>query len=518
MTRSFLLLILALFAITADRAEAHVGSPDLFYSGKVGPYSARITIRMPRVIPGRAEISARVESNKPLNVSFLPLYARTEVKNAPPPDVGHLARGETNLYAGELWLMSFGAYSVEVRLKGEEGSGSVQIPLTSVATRQLPMPSLLSNILLVLGGILIFGAIGIAYGAGREATLAATQVPVRSDRRKGIIAATITIVGLTGALIGGRRWWMVEENAFRRHLREGAWPDLVAVAKVSDGQRLLRLEIGKDAYKPPQVPPLIPDHGKLVHMFLIREGSLDAFAHVHPIRLGGHAYDLVVPPLPAGRYQVYCDLTFEGGASSTAMTWVDLPAPPPPAAAAAVNDSSLESDPDDSWATYEPKIVPGPKEPEPVFRLENGTTVQWKAQKPIRAQSETSLLFEIRDAAGKPLALEPYMGMQSHAAVRRTDGAVFSHLHPSGNFSMAAQSFFAAKLARETGTAMPMHHSPEAIAPAQATETVPAQSLDAANATLSFPYEFPEPGEYRIWVQFKSAGKVQTAVFDGEVL
>ncbi len=518
MTRYLLLLILALFALIADKAEAHVGSPDLFYSGKVGPYSARITIRMPRVIPGRAEISARIESSKPVDVSFLPLYGRTDAKNAPPPDVGHLARGETNLYAGELWLMSFGAYSVEVRLKGEEGSGSVQIPLTSVATRQLPMPALLSNILLALGGILILGAIGIAYGAGREATLAATQVPVTSDRRKGIIAATITFVGLTGALIGGRRWWTVEENAFRRYLREGAWPDLVAEAKVSDGQRVLRLEIGKNAYQPPQVPPLIPDHGKMVHMFLIREGSLDAFAHVHPLRLGGHAYALAVPPLPAGRYQIYCDLTYEGGASSTAVTSVDLPAPPPAAAAAALSDSSLEPDLDDSWATYSPNVVPGPKEPEPLFRLEDGTTVRWKAQKPIRAQSETPLQFEIRDAAGKPLALEPYMGMQSHAAVRRADGAVFSHLHPSGNFSMAAQSFFAAKLARETGTAVLTHHSPDAKAPAQATKTAPAPSVDAADATLSFPYEFPESGEYRIWMQFKSAGKVQTAVFDAEVL
>src|SRR6476646_6632769 len=159
MIRVMVLLWLSLFAFAA---RAHVGSPDVFYDGMVGPYSARITIRMPNVVPGRAEISVRVQSAQPVEVSFLPLYSLIAVTNAPPPDIGRLVTGETNLYAGELWLMSFGAYSVEVRIKGKEGEGSTQIPVTSVAIRQLPLPFLLGKILLVLAAVLVIGGIGIA--------------------------------------------------------------------------------------------------------------------------------------------------------------------------------------------------------------------------------------------------------------------------------------------------------------------------------------------------------------------
>jgi hypothetical protein len=35
---------------------------------------------------------------------------------------------------------------------------------------------------------------------------------------------------------------------------------------------------------------------------------------------------------------------------------------------------------------------------------------------------------------------------------------------------------------------------------------------------VSFPYEFPKAGPYRIWVQMKCEGQVVTGVFDAEVV
>lgn len=506
MIRVLFLLLLSL----CQHAWGHVGSPDVFYDGKVGAYPTRITIRMPGVVPGRAEISVRVESGQPVEVSFLPLYAWTAASNAPPPDVGRLVSGETNLYAGELWLMSFGAYSVEVRIKGEAGSGAAQIPVTSMAIRQLPLPGLLGKILLLMTAMLVTGGIGIAAAAGREAALPIGASPGRSEKRKGILAAAAAGTVAVFALVGGKHWWNVEEGDFRKHLREGAWPDLTTEVRVAGGERILSIEVGKDFFQHNNRSALIPDHGKLMHLFLVREGSRDAFAHLHPIRKQGYKFEVALPPIPEGRYALFCDLTFEGGTSSTATNSVVLP---PLISSSATSEPAVQRDPDDSWASSLSPAVASVATGSTVYRFPEGGQVVWQIQKPLRARQDASLRFSVTDAAGNALALEPYMGMLCHAAVLRGDGTIFAHLHPAGNFSMAAQSYFESKLASESAAASGGASSSGAVDHSKMHHGHTAEAV----STVYLPYEFPVSGGYRIWVQFKAGDKVMTGVFDAQV-
>jgi hypothetical protein len=102
--------------------------------------------------------------------------------------------------------------------------------------------------------------------------------------------------------------------------------------------------------------------------------------------------------------------------------------------------------------------------------------------------------------------------MPAHAVVQRNDGSVYIHLHPNGTISMIAQA---------------------ALGGRQETDTLPGMlarrlSADTASVMLhtdhpmfdghfSFPYAFPKPGTYRIWVQIRRSGEIVTAPFAVEV-
>jgi hypothetical protein len=145
--------------------------------------------------------------------------------------------------------------------------------------------------------------------------------------------------------------------------------------------------------------------------------------------------------------------------------------------------------------------------------LDDGTRVTWRRPGRLTARTDAPLVFEVRASDGAPAQLEPYMGMSAHAMVSREDGAVFMHLHPMGSISLTAQAVLDAIDRGDTLPATPALRVPRPVLHPEA-----AMTMTPTDGVVSFPFAFPEPGRYRIWVQFRRPGRgVETVSYDAVV-
>ena len=326
------------------------------------------------------------------------------------------------------------------------------------------------------------------------------------QRRRARIAMALTAVGMAGLLYLGNAWW----EAVDREVRSGIFERLeVEGAIVRDGGRpALEIAITDPAWGGRNWSPLVPDHGKLMHMFVVGAPGMDAFAHVHPVPVDSSTFRVPWPDLPPGEYRIYGDIVQESGFAQTVVDSVivdaaalavsEAAAPEEGVAAPEAEDlqprepAGLPQDPDDSAWTGVPVVLSGPGSE---ARLDDGSILEWQGNQELRVDEETVLAFRLWDPDEKPAELEPYMGMLSHAALTRDDGAVFVHLHPAGTISMGSLSVLA----------------PDGSPMADG-------GTDAPTGVVEFPFAFPQPGEYTIWVQVKREGRVLTGAFQATVL
>jgi len=460
---------------------AHVNSPDVYFDGYAGKYHLLVTITPPPVVPGIAEIQIRSATSDVQQIKVLPLkMVGVAAELAPTPDVAERSQSDPHVFHGKLWIMTRGSWKIQIQAKGAKGAGELFVPLPAVSTYSGKMHAALGALLAVLGLVLVAGIVGIVGAATREASLPSGREPAAEERKRGYRREAIAVVLVLAAIVLGDRWWRADAATNARlnykvphltaQLQSGGLLDLrLANPNVSEVDRYGVVSADKLVLN-----DLVPDHGHLMHLFLVRMPDMQSFWHLHPRQTGEGDFAVDLPALAAGHYQIFADIVHHTGFPETQVGEIDLPA---------LSGSALSGD-----DAGDPDLAPSAT----VSQLRDGDRMVWEHDSsPIKANVPVWFRFRVEDKDGRPaIGMENYMGMAGHAAFISTDAKVFAHVHPAGSVSMAAKMM--AEGAQHDMSAM---------------QSAPP------GPEVSFPYGFPRPGDYRIFVQIKRAGKIETASF-----
>lgn len=539
----FSLLVNTCFLFTSS---GHVGSPGVVFEGNAGPYSLMVNINPPDVIPGVADISIYTIDPSIESIQVKPIYWGYGDEGSPKSDPMNPVADMPGQYEGVVWLMSSGTASIAIYVEGEKGTGEVVIPIMASATATRDMDANLGMVLAGLGMFLVILMVTIISAANGQSVDTPGKIE-NSLRRRKIIGGSVGLLLIGLVLYGGKVWWDAESNAYQRYMYKA--PTATSWVESQNGERVLNFQIDAASVRKRNrlsMKYLVPDHGKLMHLFIIKDESLDVFAHLHPKRVDSLRFKVQLPEVPAGRYVVFGDIVRLNGYVETISDTLEIPGN------MAINlpDSTSQwSDPDNTYIVATADIEkdqydfgsdilicgkPGIETP----LLDGSTAVfEYQQNESFIAGKLYPLTFAINDPEGDPADLEPYMGMMGHAVIYRKEGGVYSHLHPVGNYSMASQEIIESRIAEASvAPSIPeanvFYDSVQQVVNeiALLSETERSDLLMAGmehtglglhedhGSTVTFPYAFPQAGEYRIWIQMKRDGKVLNSSFDAKVI
>jgi hypothetical protein len=499
--------------LTCALLSAHVGTNQVVFEGQAGGYPVRVMINPPGVVPAQVPITVRVLSGTPTKVTVRAAQWNVGTQGAPPAEEAALVPGDPGVWAHDLWIMTASVYSVYVAVEGPAGAGTVVVPMQTSATRTLGMERGMGTVLIALGTLLVAGMLTIIGAGVREGPVPPGLSPSPARVRGGRVAMAAGAGLLALAVLGGSAWWDVEDRAYKRRMFKPI--ELTTSVRLVNAERVLTMAITDTLWRTNRVAPLMPDHGKLMHLFLIRADGTDGesvLAHLHPLRVHPDTFVTRVPAVPAGRYYVFGDVLLQTGGQRTLVDTIDVPVAPvvpgEPDTAAPTLPAAIGGvpalDADDAWRAVAPVALGR------ASALPTGGMITLSADAPTIVGRDLRLTATVTNADGSPSALMPYMGMGGHAMVLRRDGGVFMHLHPMGTASMTAQ---AQLMRRENGDTSMLTAGQLSALMVPASHAMHA----APSGPLSFPFAFPTAGAYRVFVQVRREGVVETAAFDVQV-
>jgi hypothetical protein len=424
---------------------------------------------------------------------------------APTPDVAERSKTDPQFFTGSLWLMEFGSLQVRVDVDGAKGPGELAVPVPAVAQRVLPMQKPLGVLLFGLMILLASALVSISAAAVREGDVDPGAAAPAAKLRRARVATVIAAVVVGAILFIGGEWWKSDATQFARRVYTP--PQLDATVQ-PNGELILHQKPSRLAAGNPRRPAdainfdnLILDHGHLMHFFMLRMPEMDSFWHLHPAASGHATFTDDLPPIPPGHYELFADVVLSNGFPVTMIGQVDIPALP--GRPLSGDDSGILASPLSQAA-----------KDSTVYSFPDGGRMIWqRGAGSLKANAPLSFQFHVEDKDGNPARdLEPYMGMAAHAEIVRSDASVFAHVHPAGSVSMAALD-----LAQMQMPGSGQAGQPDALSMTNMSMMNMPGTASTVDPTISFPYGFPKPGIYRIFVQVKRAGRVETAVFGASV-
>lgn len=493
-----LFMMAALWVTTS----AHVGSTLVVQDGMAGPYGLRVVVRPPGVIPGRVEVVVRATtpSAVPSSVSVRPALWRYGLKGAAPAESATPVPGEIGTFSTSVWIMASGSYAFHVQATGPAGDGTLVVPVTSVATTASTLPPWMGWMLSILAALLVLGLVSIVGAASREGALGGGAVAQRTDRQRARKAMAVATVLIAVMLTGGWKWWDAVDREYRRQLDR---PLSVETTVTPGDARTLTLKVADSSWTfvDPNEPgvrkqsgtPLMPDHGKLMHLFLVQVGALGAVAHVHPLRTDLSTFTTPLAGVPAGKYWLFAEVVRESGYTVSMADTVEVP----------MGASAPNVDGDDAWTAMPAMASAAPA------ALSDGAHMSIVIDGTPTVARDVTIRVRVTNADGSAATLVPWLGMAGHAMVVRTDGLVFMHLHPMGTSSMAAQERL---LRREAGDTV-LHGDQQPTA--MDLPTMSGMPMTGPPGEVNFPVAFPSAGEYRVLVQVRrTSGRFETAAIN----